>query len=162
MSLSQLKQLESTWESEMKTGNSFFQSSAFSMAYSHYMDAMVVSEVLMENITTSLQHCIRVPAMYYTACVNLAHNYLSMQDVENAVTYFLYCTYKLKMLADNPDADLLLRQTATVYWQKTVQVYKEFADKTGTPIPLDLNENETYMQLQKLKNLFNLPKEKMN
>jgi hypothetical protein len=162
MSLSQLQQLESTWETEMQLGNSLSQSLAFSKAYSHYMDAMVVSEVLMENITTSLQHSLRVPAMYYTACVNLAHNYLGMQDIENAATYFLYCTYKLKMLADKPDADLLLKQTATVYWQKAVQVYTEFADKTGTPIAADMNESETYVQLQKLKNLVTLPKERMN
>ncbi len=162
MSLSQLQHLESTWETGMQIGNSLFQSLAFSKAYSHYMNAMVVSEVLMKNITTSRQHSLRVPGMYYTACVNLAHNYLRMQDNENAAAYFLYCTYNLKMLADKPDADLLLKQTATVYWQKAVQVYREFADKTGTPIPADISESETYVQLQKLKNLFTLPKEKMN
>lgn len=162
MSLEQLEQLQSRWLNEMQTGNAFFGSSQFDKAYSHFMDAMVVSEVLMENITTSLEHSIPVPAMYYTSCVNLAYNYVCMQDVENAASYFLYCTYKLKMLTDRRDADSFLKQTATIYWQKAVQVYKEFADKTGTPIPLDLNENETYMQLQKLKSLFNLPKEKLN
>lgn len=162
MSFSQLEQLVSTWQSEMQIGNSFFKSSEFGKAYAHYMDAMVVSEVLMGNITISWQHSLQVPAMYYTACINLAHNYWSMQDIKNAGRYFLYCTYKLKVLADKPGADLLLRQTATDYWQKAVLVYREFADKTATPIPVDINEGETYVQLQKLKNVFTLPKEKMN
>lgn len=162
MSLSQLQLLESTWESEIQKGNCFFQSSAFAKAYLHYMQAMIVSEVLMENITISWQHSSRIPGMYYTACVNLANNYRGMQDIKNAERYFLYCTYKLKVLADKPGADLLLKQTATNYWRKAVQVYREFSDKTGTPIPVDINEGETYVQLQKLKNLFTLPKEKMN
>lgn len=162
MSVPQLQQLESTWESENQKGNDFFQSSAFAKAYSHYIQAMIVSEVLMENITISWQHSLRVPYMYYTACINLAHNYWGMQDIKNAGRYFLYCTYKLKVLADKPGADLLLKQTATDYWLKAVQVYREFAVKTGTPMPVDINKSETYVQLQKLKNLFALPKEKMN
>ncbi len=162
MSLAQLERLESTWQSEMQIGNSFFQSSEFGKAYCHYMDAMIVSEVLIENITVSLQHSLRVPGMYYTACLNLASNYWCMQDIENAAAYFLYCTYKIKMLADRPGVDLLLKQTATVYWQKAVKAYTEFSDKTGSVIPVDMNESETYLQLQKLKDLFKLPKEKMN
>ncbi len=161
MSLSQLQELESTWETEIQTGNSLFKCLAFSKAYSHYMNAMIVSEVLMENITTSLQQSFRVPAMYYTACINLAQNYMGQQDIKNAGGYFLYCTYKLKLLADKPGVDELLKQTATVYWQKAVELYTKFADKTGTPIP-DMNKSETYVQLQKLKNLVTLPKEKMN
>ncbi len=162
MSLSQLQQLESTWETETQIGNSYFQSLIFSKAYPHYMDAVVVSDVLIENVTTSLQHSLRVPGMYYTACVNLANNYLHLKDFENASAYFLYCTYKLKMLADKLVADSSLKESAIIYWQKAVKQYMEFADKTGTPIPADLDEDETYVQLQKLKNLFTLPKEKMN
>jgi hypothetical protein len=43
-----------------------------------------------------------------------------------------------------------------------VHIYRELADKTGTPIAVGINESETYVELQKLKNLFTLPKEKMN
>lgn len=35
MSVSQLQLLEDTWESEIKKGNSFFQSSAFDQAFSN-------------------------------------------------------------------------------------------------------------------------------
>lgn len=162
MSQSQLQQLESTWQVEIQKGNSLFQSLAFSKAYSHYMDAVVISEVLMENITASLSHSLRVPGMYYCSCVNLAYNYSGMQDLENAAAYFLYCTYKLKMLADREEVDGLLKQTALIYWQKAVQAYKEFADEKGIPIGVDLNDDETYVQFQNLKGLFTLPKEKMN
>lgn len=162
MSHLQLHQLENTWEASISKGNNLFQSSAFTKAYSHYMQAVVASEVLMENIAADTQHALRVPGMYYVACINLAKNYWGMQDVENAKDYFFYCTYKLKLLADKTAPDLLLKQTATVYWQKAVQAYKEFADITGTHIPFDLNENETYEQLQKLKLLFNVPKERLN
>jgi len=85
-----------------------------------------------------------------------------MKDFENASAYFLYCTYKLKMLADKPGANSSLKEAPINYWQKTVKQYMEFADKTGTPIPADIDKDETYVQLQKLKNLFTLPKEQMN
>jgi len=48
MSVSQIELLEKTWEIEMRKGNTYFQSLIFSKAYPHYMDAVVVSDVLLK------------------------------------------------------------------------------------------------------------------
>lgn len=148
MSTLQLQQLENTWQHEIKKGNGFFRSSAYTKASSHYLQAIIASEMLMENIKKGWEHFLRIPGMYYTACINLAYNYWSMQDIKNAGDYFLYCTYKLKLLAERQSDDLLLKQAAALYWQKAVERHTEFAEKTGAPIPADLSSDETYVQLQ--------------
>jgi hypothetical protein len=38
MSFLQLEQLDSTWQSELQLGNSFFKSAEFGKAYAHYID----------------------------------------------------------------------------------------------------------------------------
>jgi hypothetical protein len=162
MSQSQLEQFENIWETEMKKGNCFFQSSAYVKACPHYMQAMIASEVLMENLTGAWGHYLRVPGMYYTACINIAHNYWGMQDIKNAADYFFYCTYNLRRFADKPNKNSLLKETAMLYWQKAVTLYAAFADRTGTSISIDMNKAETYVQLEKLKELFTLRKENMN
>lgn len=162
MSVSQLQQFEHIWETEIEKGNCFFRSSAFLKAYPHYMKAMIASEVLMENGTSSWKHILRVPGMYYTACINIAHNYWGMQDIKNAADYFLYCTYKLKMFAERGDIGDFFKQTASVYWLKAMHLYGEFCEKTGVPMPSDTDKGKTYIQLEKLKDLFSLCKENMN
>jgi hypothetical protein len=162
MSILQLQQLENSWETEIKKGNCFFQSFAFTDASTHFMEAMIIAELLMENIATASSHALRIPGMYFTACINIAHNYWGMQDVNNAADYFLYCTYKMKQLSNEPALDPLLKKAASLYWLKTVQLYTEFSQKTGMPVPVNLDKEETYLQLQKLKDLFVMNKEKMN
>lgn len=162
MSVFQLQQLETKWETEINKGNCFFKSSAFSEAYMHYMEAMIISELLLENIATVPKHNLRLPGMYFTSCINIAYNYWRMQDLTNAADYFLYCTYKMKQLSDEPAIDPILKQAASVYWLKSVQLYTEFSGKTGMPIPDCLDHEETYLQLQNLKKLFALGKDNMN
>jgi hypothetical protein len=162
MSASQLLQFEGVWKDEIEKGNGFFQSLAFPKAYSHYMEAMMVCEVLMENITSVQQPSLRIPGMYFITCINLANNYFGMQDNENAASYFLYGTYKMKQLSDEPGIPSLVKQAASIYWLKGVQLYTEFSKKSGMPIPVDLSNEETYFQLQKMKQLFALGKENMN
>lgn len=162
MSVSQLQQLERKWENQIQNGNRLFQTSAFAKAYPHYMEAMIVSELLIEHITTSRQHSLRVPGMYYTACINIAYNYWGMQDLKNAADYFLYCTYKLKMFAEKKDMGDLIKQTISLYWLKAMHLWSEFSEKTGIPMPPDMDKGDTYIQLEKLKDLFSLRKENMN
>lgn len=162
MSVSQLQQFEHIWETEIEKGNRLFQYSAFLKAYPHYMEAMIASEVLMENGTSSWKHILRIPGMYYTACINIAYNYWGMQDIKNAADYFLYCTYKLKMFAERDNIGDLLKQTASIYWLKAMQLYSEFSEKAGIPMPPDMDKGDTYFQLEKLKHLFSLRKEDLN
>lgn len=162
MSVSQLQQLETKWESQILNGNRLFQIASFDKAYSHYMEAMIVSEILMEDIPSSLKHSLRVPGMYYTACINVANNYWGMQDLKNAADYFLYCTYKIKKLSEKENIVDLLKQSAIIYWLKAMQSYKEFSEKTGISMPADMDKGDTYLQLDKLKILFSISKENMN
>lgn len=162
MSVFQLQQIETKWEKEMDKGNCFFQSSAFSDAYMHYMEAMIIAELLLENIATVPKHNLRLPGMYFTSCINIAYNYWRMQDITNAADYFLYCTYKMKQLSDTPAIDPMLKQAASVYWLKAVQINTAFSTETGIPIPVSLDREETYLQLQNLKKLFALGKDNMN
>jgi len=95
MSEIQIKQLGAKWETQIKKGNCYFQSAVFEDAYPHYMQAMVVSELFLENVTTVPKHnSLHLPGMYFTSCINIACNYWKMQDLKNAADYFLYCTYE--------------------------------------------------------------------
>ncbi len=162
MSAIQIKQLETTWETEIKKGNCFFQSFAFTEASTHYMEAMIIAELLVENIATASDHALRIPGMYFTACINIAHNYWGIQEVNNAADYFLYCTFKMKQLSDKPGIDPSVKQASLIYWIKSVQFFTTFSQKTGMHMPANLDKEETYLQLQKLKDLFVMNKENMN
>lgn len=162
MSVSQLQQLELKWENQIQKGNLLFQTSAFTEAYAHYMEAMIVSELLIDNITTSWQHSSRVPGMYYTACINVAQNYWGMQDLKNAADYYLYCTYKMKKISEKEDVGDLLKQSASIYWLKAIKAYTEFSKKTGVSMPADIDKSDTYLQLERLKVLFSIRQENMN
>ncbi len=162
MSDVQIKQLVNTWETKIKKGNYFFQSFAFTEASSHYMQAMITAELLVENIETASNQALQIPGMYFTACINLAHNYWGMKDVNNAADYFLYCTFKMKQLSDKPGIDPLLKKALLIYWVKSVQLFTEFSLKTEIPLPAKLDEEGTYFQLEKLKALFVINKENLN
>lgn len=162
MSVSQLQQLENLWETKMNKGDSLFQSCAYAKAYKHYMEAMIVSELLLKDVASASKAILNIPAMYFTACIKIARGYWEMQDIKNASAYFLYCTYKLKQLTYKPGIDAMLREAASVYWLKAVQLYTEFSEKSGMPLPAHLEKEETYLQLKKLKMLFNISKENLN
>ena len=162
MSVLQLQELENAWQAEINKGDSFFQSSAFLQANNHYMNAMVVSELLLQKVTTASRYLSSLPGMYFTACTSIAHTFWIMQDLKNAASYFLYCTYKMKKLTDALDVDALIKEGALLYWRKAVQVYSQFSEQTATPILPNLDKDETYLQLQKVKDLFSVSKESMN
>jgi hypothetical protein len=162
MSFSQLEQLENRWKNETHKGDCLAQISSFKEALPHYMQAMMVSELLLENMATAWQHPLPVPDMYYAACQNIANTYWKMQDTKNAADYFLYCTYKMKQIAELPGIGNSVIQTAGIYWLKAALLYGEFSTKTGLPMPPDMDKDVTYFQLKKLKNLFSLRKENMN
>jgi hypothetical protein len=69
MSVSQLQQLEKIWRSEIQKGNTCFQSAAFNEVYRHYTEAMIVSELLLEQTVTGSKHFSRVPGIYFTTCI---------------------------------------------------------------------------------------------
>ncbi|MEJ7913602.1 MAG: hypothetical protein WKF70_10640 [Chitinophagaceae bacterium] len=162
MSVSQLQQLENIWGKAIQQGNLLFEASAFIEAGPHYMEAVIASEVLMENGTSSWKHSLRVPGMYYTSCINMAHNYWGMQDVANAADYFLYCSYKLKMFSRKEHVSDLSKKSAFLYWLKTIKLYSEFSDQMGIPMPADMEKDDTYRQLDKLKDLFAIRKANLN
>jgi hypothetical protein len=162
MSFSQLEQLENIWKNETHKGDCLAQTSSFKEAFPHYMQAMMVSELLLENMATAGQHSLPVTEMYFAACQNIANTYWKMQDTKNAADYFLYCTYKMKQIAELSGVGNSVKQTAGIYWQKAVQLYGEFSTKTGVPMPPDMDKDVTYFQLRKLKSLFSLRKENMN
>jgi hypothetical protein len=126
------------------------------------MNAMMASELLLGNIVTTSKYLFKLPSMYFIACINIANTFWAMKDINNASSYFLYCTYKMKKLTDQPGINGLLKEAASEYWLKAVQFYSQFSQITGTPILPNLDKEETYFQLQKMKNLFSLGKENMN
>lgn len=111
MSVSQFQQLVLKWENQIQKGNRLFQTSAFTEAYTHYMEAMIVSELLIDNITTSWQHTSRVPGMYYTACINVAQNYWACKIWLKAIQAYTEFSKKtgVSMPADIDKSDTYLQ-----------------------------------------------------
>ncbi len=162
MSVSQLKQLENIWQTEIEQGNLLFHASAYREASPHYLEAMIASEVLLENGTSSWKQMLQVPGMYYTSCINMAHNYWGMQQLQNAADYFLYCSYKLKMFSKQEHLSDLSKKTAVVYWLRSIKSYADFSEETGLSMPPNLDNDDTYLQLDKLKSLFAINKASLN
>jgi len=162
MSVPQIRKLENIWQTEIEQGNLLFHASAYQQASSHYLEAVIASEVLLENNTSSWKQMLQVPGMYYTSCINMAHNYWGMQDLANAADYFLYCSYKLKMFSRKEHLTDLSKKTAIVYWLRSIKSYTEFSEKTGFPMPPNMDKEDTYSQLDKLKDLFALNKARLN
>jgi len=162
MSISTLHDIESTWEKETYKGNQFYNTSSFNKAAEHYMKAMLTSELLLENTAFAWQHAVPVPKLYYTACINLANSYRKAGDNKNAADYFLYCTFKIKQIADDSSLNKDIQETAVLYWRKAVSEFTNFQKEEGLQLPVDIAKDETYHQIEKLKALFDDSKKNLN
>lgn len=162
MSVSTLQKIENMWKKETCKGNGFYNISCFEEAAKHYMKAMLISELLLENTAFAWQHSVPVPKLYYKACVNVANTYRKGGDNKNAADYFLYSTFKIKQMADDGNLPKDIQQKAILYWRKAVSAFTNFSQEEGLPLPVDISKDETCHQIEKLKALFDDSKRNLN
>lgn len=154
MSISLLKQLAATWKHETEKGDDLCKISVHKDALSHYMNAMIAAELLMEHNEFAWSNGVPVPEWYYVSCIHLAGVFVELKQMNEASTYLLYGSYKIKQLASLPTKVYELRNTAEKFSKRAFNVYVNFSELAGKKMPPDITNDDTFFQVEKLKMLF--------
>jgi hypothetical protein len=154
MSISVLKELVITWKAETEKGDELCKIPVYQDAVAHYMNAMIAAELLIEHNEFAWGNGVPVPEWYYVSCLHLASVFVELKQMNEASTYLLYGSYKIKQLASLPTKEYELRDAAEVFSKRAFNVYLNFFKITGKKMPPDITSDETFFQVEKLKLLF--------
>ena len=154
MSISVLRELANTWKGETDKGDQFCKIPVFQDALAHYMNAMIAAELLLEHNEFAWDNGIPVPEWYYVSCLHLASVFIELKQVNEASTYLLYGSYKIKQLASLSKKESELHNAAKVFSKRAFNVYLNFSKIKGETMPPNITSDDTFFQIEKLKLLF--------
>ncbi len=154
MSTNILKALATTWKAESDKGDELCKIPVYQDALAHYMNAMIAAELLMEHNEFAWSNGVPVPEWYYVSCMHLASVFVELKQMNEASTYLLYSSYKIKQLASLPTKVYELRNAAETFSKRAFNMYLHFSEITGKKMPPDITYDEALFQIEKLKLLF--------